>query len=131
MHKGAVTAGAVKVGSSVTMNVDYQRRAKIAPNHSLTHVVNYALRKVLGGDVDQKGSLCDEDKLRFDFTAKGALTAGQLTEVEAICRAQIDQQLAVDAQVLAQVALPFAPRPPALLLSCPRTLGPSAPAHPP
>ena len=122
MHKGAVTAGAVKVGSRVTMNVDYQRRAKIAPNHSLTHVVNYALRKVLGGDVDQKGSLCDEDKLRFDFTAKGALTAGQLTEVEAICRAQIDQQLAVDAQVLAPVALPFAPRPPAPVPSGPPPL---------
>ena len=122
MHKGAVTAGAVKVGSSVTMNVDYQRRAKIAPNHSLTHVVNYALRKVLGGDVDQKGSLCDEDKLRFDFTSKGALTAAQLTEVEAICRAQIDQQLSVDAQVFAPVTLLFAPRPPAPVPSGPPPL---------
>ena len=92
--------GSVSVGSSVKCAVDYERRGKIAPNHSLTHVLNFALRKVLGGEVDQKGSLCDQDKLRFDFTAKGALTAKQLAEVEEICRQQIKAELPVDAAVV-------------------------------
>jgi len=100
LHKGAVVKGSVSVGCSVKMQVDYDRRSKIAPNHSLTHVLNYALRKVLGGEIDQKGSLCDEDKLRFDFTAKGALTSDQLTAVEVVCQEQIAAQLPVDAQVV-------------------------------
>ena len=53
LHKGAVTKGSITAGASVKTQVDYERRSKIAPNHSLTHVLNLvALRKVLGGDVD-------------------------------------------------------------------------------
>jgi alanyl-tRNA synthetase len=100
LHKGNVASGSVKVGSSVKMSVDYQRRSKIAPNHSFTHILNFALRKVLGGDVDQKGSLCDDEKLRFDFTAKGALSSAQLCEVEELCREQIAAKRAVDAEVV-------------------------------
>jgi alanyl-tRNA synthetase len=68
----------------VTSNVDYDRRRKIAPNHSLTHVLNFALKKVLGDGVGQKGSLCNDEKLRFDFSHSKALSAKELLEVEDI-----------------------------------------------
>uniref|UniRef100_A0A7S4KZX6 Alanine--tRNA ligase n=1 Tax=Guillardia theta TaxID=55529 RepID=A0A7S4KZX6_GUITH len=90
----------LSVQDKITCSVDYERRSKIAPNHSFTHILNFALRKVLGGDVDQKGSLCDDNKLRFDFTAKGALTPQQLAEVETICRQKVDEGLEVSAQVV-------------------------------
>ena len=58
----------------VAGRVDYARRARVAPNHSMTHVLNHALRAVLGGDVEQRGSLCDDGKLRFDFSCKVSLS---------------------------------------------------------
>jgi alanyl-tRNA synthetase len=100
LHVGRVAKGSIKVGESVALKVDYERRRKIAPNHSMTHILNYALRQVLEGDVDQKGSLCDEGKLRFDFTAKGALSTEQLSEVEKICREQVASARKADAQVI-------------------------------
>jgi alanyl-tRNA synthetase len=54
----------------VACRVDYKRRSEVAPNHSMTHVLNLALRAVLGPDVEQRGSLCDEARLRFDFSCK-------------------------------------------------------------
>ena len=75
----------MKVGDSLVVSVDYDRRAYIAPNHTMTHVLNYALKTVLLGDkppegvtIDQKGSLVDAEKLRFDFTWSGALSAAQV-----------------------------------------------------
>jgi alanyl-tRNA synthetase len=65
LHVGIVKKGAVRVGDAITCKVDYERRRKIAPNHSMTHVLNFALRNVLGDDVSQKGSLVDESKLRY------------------------------------------------------------------
>ncbi len=65
LHVGVVKKGTVRVGDAVTCKVDYERRRKIAPNHSMTHVLNFALRTVLGDDVSQKGSLVDESKLRY------------------------------------------------------------------
>lgn len=98
MHMGPVVSGAVKVGASVQTKVDYVRRSKIAPNHTMTHVLNYALRKVLGTNVDQRGSLVDETRLRFDFTTNKALKADQLLAVETICDDIIKQELDVFTQ---------------------------------
>lgn len=98
MHMGPITRGLIKVGDVVQAQVDYVRRSKIAPNHTMTHVLNYALRKVLGNNVDQRGSLVDETRLRFDFTVNKALKSEQLAEVEAICDGIIKQELAVFTQ---------------------------------
>lgn len=57
-------ACSLSVGDTVRCEVDYVRRGKVAPNHTMTHVLNFALREVLGGDVDQKGSLVTDEKLR-------------------------------------------------------------------
>lgn len=72
------------VGDSVKCSVDYETRGMIAPNHTMTHVLNFALRQVLGTTVDQKGSLVDAGKLRFDFSQKSAMTTEQLRKVENI-----------------------------------------------
>jgi len=69
-------------GDTVTCQVDYSRRKKILPNHTMTHVLNAALKHYLGDGVEQKGSLNNEEKLRFDFSHDKALTAKQLLNVE-------------------------------------------------
>jgi len=110
LHLGEVTEGTVAVGDSATCCVDYVRRAPIASNHTMTHVLNYALREVLVKrpaakgktstvDVDQKGSLVDEFKSRFDFSWNGPVTAEQLAEVEKLCQDRIDKEIPVDAYV--------------------------------
>ena len=101
LHKGFVQVdGTLQVGSFVNCHVDYERRTKIAPNHSMTHVLNAALRQVLGPDVDQRGSLCNDEKLRFDFSHKKALTAKELEKVEQICQDVVAQKQDVTSQVL-------------------------------
>ena len=69
LHRGQMQDGAaaIRVGDTVTCSVDYERRRRIMPNHTFTHVLNLALRDVLGDKVDQKGSEVDPSKLRFDF----------------------------------------------------------------
>ena len=57
----------LRVGDTVRCEVDYDRRRKVAPNHTMTHVLNFALRKVLGDGVDQKGSLVTDEKLRYMY----------------------------------------------------------------
>ena len=108
LHLGEVTEGTVTVGDSVSCCVDYDRRAPIAANHTMTHVLNYAIKDVLvtkgDGDaanqsVDQKGSLCDENKLRFDFSWGGALTTEQLAAVESIVQEQIKSSIPVQSFV--------------------------------
>jgi alanyl-tRNA synthetase len=110
LHLGEVKEGSLNVGDSVSCHVDYDRRRPIASNHTMTHVLNYALREVLVKkperegkkvtmDVDQKGSLVDEFKSRFDFSWNGPLTPQQLGDVEAICRERIAKEVPVDAYV--------------------------------
>lgn len=86
LHTGVMIqgTGAIEVGQTVRCSVDYEKRGRIAPNHTMTHVLNFALREVLGDSVDQKGSLVDATKLRFDFSQKTALTVEQLSKVESI-----------------------------------------------
>lgn len=85
----------MKVGDHCTCAVDYERRLLIAPNHTLTHVMNWALRHVLQTDVDQKGSLVDDQKLRFDFNNTKALTPAQLAEIERLVNEKVNSALAV------------------------------------
>eukprot|EP00698_Gefionella_okellyi_P005473 TRINITY_DN15005_c0_g1_i1.p1 TRINITY_DN15005_c0_g1~~TRINITY_DN15005_c0_g1_i1.p1 ORF type:complete len:949 (-),score=248.94 TRINITY_DN15005_c0_g1_i1:47-2893(-) len=93
LHIGVVT-GSLSVGDNVTCSVDITRRKLIVPNHTTTHVLNYALRKVLGDEVNQKGSLVQPDKLRFDFSSN-APKPEAVCEVERITREQIERKLPV------------------------------------
>ena len=90
VHIGHIVSGSVSIGSKVESHVDYDRRVRVAPNHTMTHVLNFALRKVLGEHVSQKGSLVDSSKLRFDFSNPKPLKPAQLEEVERICTEQIN-----------------------------------------
>lgn len=86
LHSGTVVEGSMDIGSNVKCQVDYERRKDIAPNHSMTHVLNAALRQILGDGVDQRGSLCNDEKLRFDFSHKKAMSAKQLRATEEYCQ---------------------------------------------
>ncbi|KAG1655811.1 hypothetical protein FOA52_015847, partial [Chlamydomonas sp. UWO 241] len=99
LHLGSLS-GKLSVGDAVTSKVDYVRRSMVMPNHTMTHVLNFALRKVLGDHVDQKGSVVDTAKLRFDFCNNGVVDAKKLGEVEDICRAQLDAKLPVSTKVV-------------------------------
>lgn len=99
--------GNLRVGATAECRVDYERRALIAPNHTMTHVLNFALRTILlNGDsavqgmCEQKGSLVDADKLRFDFSWNGALTSEQIEKVEALVVKIINSKLPVYAEVV-------------------------------
>jgi len=100
MHKGVVEAGKFSVGDQISVSVDYTRRSRIAPNHTMTHVLNFALREVLGDSVDQKGSLVDPSKLRFDFSNTKALSEDQVRQVETICQEKVASKLSVHTKVV-------------------------------
>ncbi|KAE8715002.1 hypothetical protein F3Y22_tig00110187pilonHSYRG00410 [Hibiscus syriacus] len=91
--------GKFSVGDKVTRKVDYDRRTLIAPNHTCTHMLNHALREVLGNHVDQKGSIVLPKKLRFDFShdpnRDGAINADHLRKIESIVNEQIKSELDV------------------------------------
>jgi alanyl-tRNA synthetase len=95
LHVGYVERGEIRVGDSVALEVDDERRGQVASNHTATHLVNFALRKVLGGNIDQKGSSVAPDRMRFDFSHGQPVTVEQLTQVEKIVRGQIDSDLTV------------------------------------
>lgn len=101
LHTGFVKEGAVDVGSVVNCRVDYERRRQVAPNHSMTHVLNAALREVLGDNVDQRGSLCNDEKLRFDFSYKKAMNIDQVRQTEKICQQVVADSLSVTAKTMA------------------------------
>lgn len=82
VHRGRMQKGALRVGQSVTAQVDETKRRDTEANHSATHLLNAALREVLGGHVRQAGSLVDSERLRFDFTNPGPVSTEQLAEIE-------------------------------------------------
>jgi len=96
LHVGQVESGDLKVGDEVTIKVDYARRALVAKNHTATHILNYALREVLGEKIDQKGSLVTEERLRFDFSHNKAVEEDELKKIEEICNLQIQKAASVN-----------------------------------
>lgn len=97
-HIGHVTKGMVKTGDLVTLKVDSRKRALSARNHSATHLLQRALREVLGNHVEQAGSSVNESRLRFDFTHFSALTEEEIRKVERIVNEKIQEHLPVKAE---------------------------------
>ena len=100
IHHAEVKKGNVKLGMDVSVKVDDARRASVVLNHSATHLLHAALRKVLGEHVTQKGSLVDADRLRFDFSHFEAVTAEQIQELENLVNYEIRANYAADIQVM-------------------------------
>ena len=94
-HVGVMTKGMIKTGDKVSLEVDAKKRALSARNHSATHLLQRALRTVLGTHVEQAGSSVNEDRLRFDFTHFSAMTPEELKKVEDIVNEKIAAALPV------------------------------------
>ncbi len=99
-HHAKLEAGTLKVGDTVQLTVDADRRDRIRANHSATHLLHAALRNRLGGHVTQKGSLVAEDRFRFDFSHPKALSAEEIADVEADVNAQIRGNEAVTTRLM-------------------------------
>lgn len=97
-HHGVLRSGSLKVGDTVDAQVDQAKRARTIRNHSATHLMHKALREVLGGHVQQKGSLVDPDKTRFDFSHNAPVTQEQIAQVEQIVNREILENHATLAQ---------------------------------
>lgn len=96
LHKGIVENGIIEKGASVTAKIDSKRRIAIARNHSTTHLLQKALKNIVGEHVHQAGSLVEPDKLRFDFTHFSGVTAEELKKVEKEVNEKILEGLAVE-----------------------------------
>ena len=103
-HIGNVTEGVLAVGESANVYVDFERRQAIILNHSGTHLLHAALRQVLGEHVQQKGSLVDPERLRFDFAHYEPVTSEQLAEIEALVNAQIRSNAMAETRVMSMDA---------------------------
>lgn len=99
LHVGTLIEGELTAGQEVDARIDHERRERTKRNHSATHLLHAALRKVLGGHVNQKGSLVDPDKLRFDFSHFEAVTPDQLKEIERQVNEQVLQNTPVEIDI--------------------------------
>jgi alanyl-tRNA synthetase len=99
-HVGSCTRGMIKVGDTAELIIDTNRRARICKNHSATHLLQKALREVLGTHVEQKGSNQDAERTRFDFSHFSAMTAEELQKVEDMVNAKINEAIPVVTEVM-------------------------------
>jgi alanyl-tRNA synthetase len=99
-HHGVLKTGTLNVGDTVKASVDLASRADTVRNHSATHLMHKALREVLGEHVQQKGSLVDSDKTRFDFVHNAPMTDEEIARVEAIVNAEILANAATQARIM-------------------------------
>ncbi len=99
-HQGRIVEGEVEVGDGFVARVDAEQRARTMRNHSVTHLMHKALREVLGGHVQQKGSLVNAERTRFDFAHNAPVTDAQVALIEAIVNAEILANAATQARVL-------------------------------
>ena len=100
VHIGKITRGTLKVGDVVEMKVDHAVRSSTRANHSATHLLHEALRRVLGEHVTQKGSLVSSERLRFDFSHPKPMTAEEIGQVEAIVNAMVRQNSDVSTRLM-------------------------------
>ena len=100
-HHGTLRLGALRVGDALKLGVDAGARAATANNHSATHLVHEALKRVLGARVQQKGSLVEAERLRFDFSHFEPVSARQLRDVEDLVNREIRANHAVETRVMA------------------------------
>jgi len=103
-HHGTLAQGTLNVGDHVSARVNAAVRAATVRNHSATHLMHKALREVLGGHVQQKGSLVNAERTRFDFAHNAPMTDAQIREVEALVNAEILANIATDASEMAMEA---------------------------
>ena len=99
-HHGVLAEGSLKVGDAVQAQVDTDLRAATMRNHSVTHLMHHALHTVLGEHVQQKGSLVNAERTRFDFTHNAPVTPAQIAQIEALVNAEILANTATAARVM-------------------------------
>ncbi len=99
-HHGVLKTGTLSVGDDLTAKVNLQARASTMRNHSATHLMHKALREVLGEHVQQKGSLVDTEKTRFDFVHNASMTDAEIAKVEALVNAEILANVATEARLM-------------------------------
>ena len=99
-HQGRIVEGEIEIGDTVVARVDGEQRARTVRNHSVTHLMHKALREVLGGHVQQKGSLVNAERTRFDFAHNAPVSDEQIAKVEALVNAEILANAATQARVL-------------------------------
>jgi alanyl-tRNA synthetase len=100
VHVGRVESGALRVGADVTADVDHGLRQATRLNHTATHLLHAALRKVLGTHVSQKGSLVSPERLRFDFAHYSAVTPDELREIERLVNAEVRANAAAETRLM-------------------------------
>jgi alanyl-tRNA synthetase len=100
VHKGKMESGSFKVGDYVNLSINVEKRKKIQANHSATHLMHYALRKILGNTLAQKGSYVDEHRLRFDVSYNKQITKSEIKQIERIVNELIIKNSEVNTEIL-------------------------------